>query len=103
VVTIASSWVFAFLLSAVIAFLLFHLVRPIINRSKVHLLRQDLFVRYLIVAVGAFGAYALGANNMASIVGVYIPVSPFKDISIAGIYTFKARNSSISWAQSLWS
>ncbi len=89
VVTIASSWVFAFLLSAAIAFLLFHIVRPIINRSKVHLLRQDLFVRYLIVAVGAFGAYALGANNMASIVGVYIPVSPFKDISIAGIYTFK--------------
>lgn len=89
IVTIASSWVFAFLLAAVIAFVLFHLVRPIINRSKIHLLRQDLFVRYLLVAVGAFGAYALGANNMASIVGVYIPVSPFKDISIGGFYTFK--------------
>lgn len=89
VVTIASSWVFAFLLSAVIAFALFHLVRPLINRSKMHLIKQDLLVRYLLVAVGAFGAYALGANNMASIVGVYIPVSPFKDISIGGFYTFK--------------
>lgn len=87
--TIASSWAMAIVLSAVFAMLLFYLVRPIINRSKLHLLRQDLFVRYGLVGVSAFGAYALGANNMTSIVGVFVPVSPFKDFSF-GFFSFSS-------------
>ncbi|MDD3563583.1 MAG: inorganic phosphate transporter [Candidatus Cloacimonadaceae bacterium] len=82
ILTIASSWVVAFVLSGVIAALLFFMVRPLVNRSKLHLLKQDLVVRYGLVVVGAFGAYSLGANNIANVVGVFVPVSPFKDIFI---------------------
>ncbi|MFA7025535.1 MAG: inorganic phosphate transporter, partial [Candidatus Cloacimonadaceae bacterium] len=80
--TIAASWVVAFVLSGVIAALLFYMVRPWVNRSKMHLLRQDLVVRFGLIVVGAFGAYSLGANNIANVVGVFVPVSPFKDIMI---------------------
>lgn len=86
-VTIASSWVVAFVLSAAIAALLFYLVKPWVNRSKTHLLEQDLMIRYALIVVGAFGAYSLGANNIANVVGVFVPVSPFKDISLGGFYT----------------
>lgn len=85
--TIASSWVMAFVLSAAIAALLFYLVRPLVNRSKMHLMEQDLFIRYSLVVVGAFGAYSLGANNIANVVGVFVPVSPFKDIILGGFFT----------------
>ncbi|MCB5254684.1 MAG: inorganic phosphate transporter [Candidatus Cloacimonadaceae bacterium] len=89
ILTIAASWVIAFVLSATIAALLFHLVRPFVNRSKLHLLKQDLIVRYGLTIVGAFGAYSLGANNIANVVGVFVPVSPFKDIYIGSHFVFK--------------
>ena len=84
-ITIASSWVMAFVLSGSIAALLFHIAKPIVNRSKAHLLEQDVFVRYALVVVGAFGAYSLGANNIANVVGVFVPVSPFKDLNLGGL------------------
>jgi PiT family inorganic phosphate transporter len=48
-------------------------------------LEQDVFVRYALVVVGAFGAYSLGANNIANVVGVFVPVSPFKDLNLGGL------------------
>ncbi|MCK9556612.1 MAG: inorganic phosphate transporter [Candidatus Cloacimonadaceae bacterium] len=86
-ITIASSWVMAFVLSASIAAILFHLVKPIINRSRTHLLVQDLMIRYALIVVGAFGAYSLGANNIANVVGVFVPVSPFKDLVLSSKIT----------------
>ncbi len=84
--TIASSWVIAFVLSAVIAATLFYAFRGKINRSKTHLLEQDFYTRMGLVLVGAFGAYSLGANNIANVVGVFVPVTPFKDFSLGGLY-----------------
>nr|MDK2850510.1 inorganic phosphate transporter, PiT family [Candidatus Cloacimonadota bacterium] len=84
IITIASSWVMAFVLSAIIAAVLFYLAKPWVNRSKSHLLVQDLFIRNALIVVGAFGAYSLGANNIANVVGVFVPVSPFTDIHIWG-------------------
>jgi len=83
--TIASSWVVAFVLSAVIAAVLFYIFRAWINRSSMHLLEQDLFVRWGLILVGAFGAYSLGANNIANVVGVFVPVTPFRDLNLGGL------------------
>ena len=85
--TIASSWVTAFLLSGGISALLFHIFRRALNRSKMHLLEQDYYTRIALVLVGAFAAYSLGANNIANVVGVFVPVSPFRDLSLGGLYT----------------
>ncbi|MDP2173339.1 MAG: inorganic phosphate transporter [Candidatus Cloacimonadaceae bacterium] len=85
-VTIASSWVTAFVLSGVIAAVLFYIFRGWINKSKTHLFEQDLYTRYALIVVGAFGAYSLGANNIANVVGVFVPVTPFKDLQIPGLF-----------------
>ncbi len=85
-ITIASSWVTAFVLSGAIAALLFLLFRSIINRGNIHLLEQDYYTRYGLILVGAFGAYSLGANNIANVVGVFVPVSPFRDFSVGNLF-----------------
>ncbi len=38
---------------------------------------------YKVIAYGA-GAYSLGANNIANVVGIFVPISPFADISFMG-------------------
>ncbi len=79
---IGVSWITAFVVSGAVAALLFYLFRSWINRSRRHLLEQDMLVRYGLVAFGAIGAYYLGANNIANVVGVFVPVTPFKDLAI---------------------
>lgn len=79
---IVSSWVMAPILAAVFAFLLYHLFRRWINRSKLHLLHLDNYNRWGLIIVGAFGAYSLGANNIANVVGIFVNISPFKDIHL---------------------
>ncbi len=84
--TIAGSWVTAFIVSAGVAAFYFYLMKLWINRSSMHLLEQDMLIRYGLVVVGAFGAYFLGANNIANAVGVFVPVTPFKDIQVGQLF-----------------
>ncbi len=85
---IIGSWIFSPILSAFLAFLLFHLVKKIVERSSIHLFRLDSFTRIGLIIVGAFGAYSLGANNIGNVMGVFINSSPFKDISVSHFFTF---------------
>ncbi len=80
--TIGGSWISAPILGAIIAALLFYAFQYFLKKTKLHLLELDLWTRYGLVAIGAFAAYSLGANNIANVVGVFVPVSPFKAISI---------------------
>lgn len=80
--TIASSWITAFVVAAGIAALLFYIVRGWVNNSKRHLLEQDMIIRYALIFFGAVGSYFLGANTIANAVGVFVPVTPFKDIAL---------------------
>lgn len=79
---IVTSWVMAPVLAAVFAFLLYHLFRFWLNRSKLHLLHLDNYNRWGLIIVGAFGAYSLGANNIANVVGIFVNISPFRDIHL---------------------
>ncbi len=86
-VTIASSWVTAFAVSAGVAALLFYVVRGWINGSKRHLLEQDMLIRAALIVFGALGAYFLGANTIANAVGVFVPVTPFKDLALGHLFS----------------
>lgn len=88
-ITVFSSWVFAFILAACIAFVLFFIFRHLLNRSKIHLLAQDYLTRNALVIVGAFAAFSLGANNIANVVGVFVPVTPFKPLNIGGLFVLE--------------
>ena len=89
-VTILSTWIICPLLAAVIAALLFKLTTYGIRRAKPHLLRQDAYTRLGLILAGAFGAYSLGANNIANVMGVFIPDSPFTDFGVMGLGTFSS-------------
>ncbi|MBD3222165.1 inorganic phosphate transporter [bacterium] len=82
---IVVSWVLCPVLAAIIAVLLYLALRVMLRRSRLHLLRQDALVRAGLLAVGAFGAFSLGANNVANVVGVFLPDNPFTDIDVLGI------------------
>lgn len=81
------TWVACPLISAAIAVVLFILIRKIIAVQKPHLLRLDAGTRLGLLAVGAFGSYSLGANNIANVMGVFVPDNPFNDISVFGMFT----------------
>ena len=84
---IVGTWVAAPLLGALFALVLYRATERAIHRIKPHLLWLDQWTRIGLLAAGAFAAYSLGANNIANVVGVFVPTSPFADISVGGIVT----------------
>ncbi|MCK5673475.1 MAG: inorganic phosphate transporter [Spirochaetales bacterium] len=84
---IVTTWVVCPVLAAVFSFSLFFLVKYLLKFSKISIIRQDSYTRVALLLVGAFGAYSLGANNIANVMGVFIPVSPFQDVTIAGVFS----------------
>jgi len=82
---IALTWVISPILAAVFAWLLYLMVNQLYRVVNIHLFRLDAYTRIGLILVGAFGAYSLGANNIANVVGVFVPVVPFTDISLLGI------------------
>ncbi len=79
---IAGTWVICPILSGIIAVALYGLLKYKLRKSNVHLLRRDSYTRIGLILVGAFGAYALGANNIANVMGVFVPSSPFQDLEL---------------------
>ena len=79
---IAGTWIICPILSGIIAIALYLLFKYKLRRAKTHLLRRDTYTRIGLIIVGAFGAYALGANNIANVMGVFVPSSPFQNIEL---------------------
>ena len=82
---IVSTWVICPVLSAIFAAILYLILRAIFNNLKIHLLKIDSFTRIGLILVGAFGSYSLGANNIANVMGVFVPSVPFREIHIGSI------------------
>jgi len=87
---IVGTWVICPVISAIIAIGLYKLVVFSIRVLKPHMLTLDALTRFGLLLVGAFGSYSLGANNIANVMGVFIPVSPFSDISFLGWVNFSS-------------
>ena len=84
--TILATWIICPILAGVIPIGLFLTVKKIISKSRIHILRLDAYTRLALLLAGAFGAYSLGANNIANVMGVFVNVSPFTDINIANLF-----------------
>jgi len=84
---IVITWVACPILSALIALILYKVLVFGINRMKIDMFRLDSMTRYGLIIIGAFGSYSLGANNIANVMGVFVPASPFTDISLFGLFT----------------
>ena len=86
--TILSTWLICPILAAIFAVLLYLLVTWLLKVTRPHLLRIDAYTRLGLILAGAFGAYSLGANNIANVMGVFVPSSPFTDFNVFGLATF---------------
>ncbi len=83
-IKIVMTWVACPVLSAIIAVLSYKVVTYYILKLKIHMFKLDELTRYALVLTGIFGSFALGANNIANVVGVFLPVAPFRDINLFG-------------------
>ena len=86
-VKIMTGWVLGPVLAAAFAVALFFVTARLLRVLKLHLLFLDAYTRLGLILAGAFGAYSLGANNIANVVGVFIPSSPFVEFQVAGAFT----------------
>lgn len=71
VIQIASSWIASPLLGALLSMLLYFCMKKIILKSKIHLILLDSYLRISLIILAALGAYSLGANNIANVMGVF--------------------------------
>ena len=84
---IVSSWILCPVLSAAFAVVLLMISQALLGVVKIHLFRIDVVNRVALLLVGAFASYALGANNIANVMGVFVPSAPFGDLDIFGVLT----------------
>ena len=85
--TIVSTWVLCPVLAGLVAVPLFVASRRFLDWANLHLLRVDALTRFALLFAGAFGAYSLGANNIANVMGVFVESTPFEALSLQGGFT----------------
>ena len=81
---IVLSWVISPVLAAIFSALLYKVIAYGITNARIHMFRLDAMTRAGLILAGIAGAYSLGANNIANVVGIFVPISPFADISFMG-------------------
>lgn len=79
---ILSTWILCPILAAIIAITLFKTQKFFSRRVRVHMIMADAYTRVALILAGALGAYSLGANNIANVVGVFIPVQPLPSLQL---------------------
>ena len=85
-IKIISTWVASPILAAIFAIIMYWIARYMLRRVHIHILYRDAWTRIAFVVAGAFGAYSLGANNIANAMGVFAAVSPFHGVDIHGLH-----------------
>ena len=79
---IVATWISGPVIGAVFAILLFILLKRIKRSTHIHLIRFESYIKIGLMLVGAFGAYSLGANNIANVMGVFIPAFNLKELNL---------------------
>ena len=82
---IVSTWFLCPLLAMFFAMFFYLIFKKTIPKFNIHILRLDSYTRLALIIIGAFGSYSLGANNIANVMGVFVPSSPFSDAIIFGV------------------
>ena len=90
-ITILGTWVLCPIIAGLLSMLFFVITKNFLQKAKLHILRLDAYTRAALLLAGAFGAYSLGANNIANVMGVFVPISPFTDINILNDFNFSSK------------
>ena len=79
---IVLTWILCPFLAAIFSMVLYKILKLIMNNIRMHLVKVDMYNRIGLILVGAFGAYSLGANNIANVMGVFVPNFPFSHLDL---------------------
>jgi PiT family inorganic phosphate transporter len=79
---IVSAWIAGPVIGAAFAVLLYIIVKGFKRKAKIHLIRFESYIKTGLILVGAFGAYSLGANNIANVMGVFVPAFHLSDLDL---------------------
>ncbi len=79
---IVSTWISGPVIGALFAILLYIILKTVKKSLNLHLIRFESFIRTGLIIVGAFGAYSLGANNIANVMGVFIPAFNLQELDL---------------------
>ncbi|HCY83933.1 MAG TPA: inorganic phosphate transporter [Desulfobacteraceae bacterium] len=69
---VVTCWIGTPVGGAFIAIVLYHLMAFVFNRMNLNLIKSDILLRLLLILSGSYGAYALGANNVANVTAVFV-------------------------------
>jgi PiT family inorganic phosphate transporter len=86
---IVAAWVAGPVIGGVLAILLYILIKKFKRTAKIHLIRFESYIKSGLILVGAFGSYSLGANNIANVMGVFVPSFNLNDLNL-GIITLNS-------------
>ena len=89
-VKIIATWIACPILAGISAVVLMKLTKTAWHAMKLRLLPLDAYTRFALIFAGAFGAYSLGANNIANVMGVFVPTAPFGELDVFGLFTLNA-------------
>ncbi len=79
---IITAWFLGPIFGGIFAVILYALLKLLFTHWKLHLLRKDTLTRIALILAGAFGMYALGANNIANVMGVFVKSSPLPPLAL---------------------
>jgi PiT family inorganic phosphate transporter len=83
------TWVSGPVLGALFAVLLFMLITLFKKRARIHLITFESYLKIALIIVGAFGAYSLGANNIANVMGVFVPAFNLQELDL-GLFSLSS-------------
>ena len=72
----------------VVAIAVYRLLAAVYNRLRINLFQSDALLRLSLIAAASYGAYSLGANNVANVTAVFVGaghLSQFAALSIGGL------------------
>ncbi|MCX8082262.1 MAG: anion permease [bacterium] len=76
-IKIVICWITTPLGASLISVILYVICSRIISRKSLHFLTYDRLMRNLLILSGIYGAYSLGANNVANVTGVFYKTGTF--------------------------
>jgi PiT family inorganic phosphate transporter len=69
---VVSCWLGTPVGAALIAVIVYKVLAAFYNRLTINLFQSDILIRLLMIVAGSYGAYALGANNVANVTAVFV-------------------------------
>ncbi|MBE0676908.1 MAG: inorganic phosphate transporter [Bacteroidales bacterium] len=86
---IVTTWISGPVLGGTFAVLLYILLKWYKRKASIHMIRFESYIRTGLILAGAFGAFSLGSNNIANVMGVFVPAISLPDINL-GILTINS-------------